>query len=957
MSDIIDEIEIKDEEAATEPVETEEKKLPVEDDTPAVSTEDDASVEEFSEEGDSGSGGIFSKLLKNRQARMDAVGEDDDYDIFDLQEIMDISVDDEVFGESAEISELMESQPDEEASPKAEKAEKKHSFFSKLRKDKGDKKTSEEPSTTVKIQEELQSSEDEEAEVEIEDDYVNPLDEMENFDKETMSALDSINEMLNNAGIERIDGSALDIEDKSAEGIERDIEEKFDEQLDLSGGKTKLAEGKTKLAEGKTKLAKESEVKEKSEDQSDSGEFEDVPSESDEKLPDQILMEDYDAENIEPQIVNELDEEEKLRTKRKGLVEKFHLNAKIDGDVKYVEEKTEGTADVVEDVELQDGEDVFDAVERTAGEKVSLLDALKRRIEKKEYEEHLLTINEVAEQLVKDKKKNFVALVIESVIGVALLVFAIIGATFTEGESSGVLFDHGGRIFVLINLILYAAAVVVARDSFKKAIDRVKGGIIDSRAVWLCLNVVVVFQMLLAICAGLNENGGFVVYALVGLASILGEVFSAKINIESLTQSLAVLRKNELSSIQPIVKKEESAVLGYDLADGGDPTIYYSAPIKLPENIAYLSENTSKEQKVSRLSILIPAAAGLVLAVVICILNRSAMPLVTVWPCMMCLCLPIFRPLVLSLFKAEANKGSIVNGVSVLSYDDCDEVSRANAVVLDAGELLGVNVSDFRKYKGAKMTKTDAAIYTAAVLKESGSMLSSCFDSFVSSSGIDLPETENFEIEENLGFSAWVDGARVTVGTRSCMVWHSIPVPTEEQESAYADGAYVIYTCVEDRIVSTFKATYLPRRNAKNQINALRKSGIVVMLNCAEPSLKEEDVCDLLHCSAAMIKIISSNGRNVIKSNREHLSQPENNGVFSTKKKHNILLAVAEAYNLSQRRNMSKNVSFVFLSLLVAVYFICGILRFTSAFSPITVVLFSAAAAAISFVLGKLADR
>ena len=106
-----------------------------------------------------------------------------------------------------------------------------------------------------------------------------------------------------------------------------------------------------------------------------------------------------------------------------------------------------------------------------------------------------------------------------------------------------------------------------------------------------------------------------------------------------------------------------------------------------------------------------------------------------------------------------------------------------------------------------------------------------------------------------------------------------------------------------------------------------------------------------------MIKIISSNGRNVIKSNREHLNQPENNGVFSTKKKHNILLAVAEAYNLSQRRNMSKNVSFVFLALLVAVYFICGILRFTSAFSPITVVLFSAAAAAISFVLGKLADR
>ena len=906
----------------------EEAEIPIEDgDSNASASEND---------GEESSGGLFSKLLKNRQARMDAVGSDDDYDIFDLQELMDISPDDEVFGEEKkeEAHAEIEETPIAEDEAPEEKSDKKHSFFSKFKRSKGEKDGSiendseegEESENDPAPAEEPEEIPEEEA---PEEEYVNPLDEMESFDKETERALSSINEMLSSSGMSEIDSEALNLD--SAERIEREIEEKFDEEAPAG------EEEKTKLAPNTVR--------------------EETPEEPEEASA-QLQIEDYDAESVEPLIVNEREEEEKLQSKRKTLVEKFKLTAKIgEEDPKYVEEKTEGTADIVEDVEMREGEGVFDAVERTAKEKPSFIEALKQRIEKKNEEENLVSITEVVNQLSKDKKRNFISIIAEAVIGAALLVFAIIGSTFDEGESVGGLFAAGGRIFVTINILLYAVGCVFALPSFKKAIERIRRGTIDSRAVWLCLNTVVFVQMIVALCTGLNGNSGFVLYAFAGAVSIIGELVSTKINLDSLSQTLSVLKKNELESIQPIERKEESAVLGYDLAENGDPSIYYSVPVKVPENIAYLSENTSKEQKESIISMLVPAAFGLVLTVVVCILRMSAMPLVTVFPCMICLALPIFRPLVLSIFKAEANKGSIVNGVSVLSYDDCDEVASANAVVIDANELMGANVSDFRRFSGAKMSKTDAAIYTAAVLKASSSMLSSCFDSFIENSGIDLPAAEDFEEEQDLCFTAWVEGVKVIVGTRRCIEYRSIPCPTEEQEKEYCGDSYVMYTCVEGRIVSTFKVTYLPRRTARKQIDALRKSGIVVMLNCDEPSLNEEAVSELLHCSAAMIKIISSNGRQVIKSNRERLTNPENNGIFSTKKKRSILLAVAEAYKLSQHRTMSKNVGVVLMALLVAVYFICGVLRFVIAFNPITVVLFSAIASAISFGIGKLADR
>ena len=919
----------------------------IEFDPDAPLVEEETEVEAKTEEKEDSSGGIFSTLLKNRRARMEAVGEDDDYDIFDLQEMMDISDEDFLLDEPespAEDASADEASSDADGEEEPHES-RKHSLFSRLKKNRAEEEEKPEAEEEVEIEEiridepqieEPVEDEAEEEEEEEEDDYVSPLVELESFENETRSAIDDLNKLLASAGIDTIEGAS---KEESPKTVEEEIAEKFDIEIEDRAGMTK-----------KVTLPEEKKADEPETEKEESDEIEEEESE-------QMTIDGFDDDDIEPDLVDEEYEQEKLSRKRRKLIESFHLFSREDAETEPDDIPVEGTADIVEDVELQDGEGVFEAVERTASEKRSFIGAVMSRLEKKAEEERLYTLTEIKKQILKDRKKIGTKFIIELVIAAALVVFAVIGASYAPEESTASIFAGSGRIFVLINLIIYATSVAVSFDMFKAAVDRVRSGIIDSRAVFLCLNIIVLLQMLVALASGLNGNSGFVVYALVGTASIIAELFSKKVNCESLSKSLVVLTKSELAGIQPVENKSESGALGYDLAPDGEPSIYFSTAVKVPENIAYLSENTSKEQGLAKFSILFPFFFGIVLAVVLCIIHRSAMPLVTVVPCCFALCLPVLRPLILSFFKSEANKGSIVNGVSVLSYDDCDEVSRANAVVLDISDLFGANVSEFKKAGTSKMAKSDAVVYTASVLKKSESILSDCFDGFIDSLGIELPDAEDFKYEEGLGFSAWVNGLMVLVGNRRCVENHSIPCPTEEEEKAYCPDGNVLYTCVGDRIVSTFVARYLPRRNAKKQMSALAGTGIVVMLRSFEPSFGDDDVASVLHCPPAMVKIISSAGNDIISKCRENADKYDRNSIFSARKKRNILLAVSEAFYLSSRRVVSKRLSTVVAVLLPLIYALFAVFKATVAFSPITVLLVIAAAAAATYFISKATHR
>ena len=84
----------------------------------------------------------------------------------------------------------------------------------------------------------------------------------------------------------------------------------------------------------------------------------------------------------------------------------------------------------------------------------------------------------------------------------------------------------------------------------------------------------------------------------------------------------------------------------------------------------------------------------------------------------------------------------------------------------------------------SRMALSDAVVYAAATLKNTGSLIENAFDDFLSESEISLPEAEDVTYEDRLGYSSWVAGRRVLVGNRqgNAVVFDAAEFPPFSQQ-------------------------------------------------------------------------------------------------------------------------------------------------------------------------------
>ncbi|MCM1364548.1 MAG: hypothetical protein NC122_05675 [Faecalibacterium sp.] len=675
----------------------------------------------------------------------------------------------------------------------------------------------------------------------------------------------------------------------------------------------------------------------------------------------QILLDGYADEEGPAKIPEEVVEVE-LKKTRRNLIDNFRVLAKSGSDKAILEPEPTGEAksSITDSLETSKGEDIFKAVDK-AGKKKKASEFFKRGAktikaasQKAKKKEQMISATALSKEFKARRKKRELQSRILCALAAVSLILSFLASSYNPGGALDFLFGNGARIYTLISLLMLIGGAVVSLDMFKRAIETIGSFKSDSNVLTILLCVFVAVHHIAMLVTGMYPDTGMVLYSAYALFVLAVQAFSEEYMLSGAIKTISFMAKGgKLTGVQQIDNKADAAALGHGISDNGEPKLYFGADVDMPSNFEQMIYSSRVDEKFYSYSGTIVLAASFIYAIVLSITTKSASVFTGALIGSICLCMPVMRSIVISILSKKVNNSLKSSAAVIAGIDECENIGRANAVVFDTEDIFVGKISKFRKVPGSRMAMTDAIVYAASTLKQTKSVIADEFDEFLKEAEIKLPDAEDVVYEERLGYSSWVAGRKVLVGNREMLVQHSVEVPTPEEEKAYSKGKSVMYVVVEGIIAATFIVTYAVRTEVRRSIINFNKTGLILMLKTGEPCLDEMAVATRLGADAAAIKIISTNGSEIITQYRNNQSMRKDSGLVCIKKQRNLLPLVTAAHGMFSAERLATVINIVGIVFNFILMTACAALKVSTGFSVLTIIFLQAAWSVGAFFLGK----
>lgn len=628
-----------------------------------------------------------------------------------------------------------------------------------------------------------------------------------------------------------------------------------------------------------------------------------------------LLVSDSDKQEYMPYNEDTYLENATKRSKNSSQSKKFMQNFRVlskkDEDQTLLEASPIGKAkgSVADNVRPEEGEDIFEAVERAESKKKkgvfnakgkSAGKMLDKAYQKKK-EEVLMKAKELAAILSKQMKRQKIQLIALGIIAAISAVFCILPLLYTPQGPLEAIFKDGGKLYIIINTALLAIAAAAGYDRLIDAFRTLKGFRVDSNTgIFFTFVLVLVHNIVLGVLGKAQEGNVkiYVVYfALSLLAAVISENLKAKMSLANLR---VAVKSGEIDSVHVVENKLDSSVLSKGLKKKGPDKVLYCAPA---DTIKGLNGNMGKrtgEDKFYNFLHLTVLAASLITGIVIMVRSKDASMFVTAIVACLCLCGPIMCELARTVLLYIKNRQLNSCRAAVTSYDGLKTVEKATSVAMDASDIFAVTVKKFRAVKGSRHSTHDCAVLAAATLKESGSLLWSQFRTFEDTIEGELPEAEELTYEFRKGFICSCAGRHVMVGNRKMLLSHEIEAPTKEEEKKYAGNKNAMYVVIDGVLSATFLVSYSVIPSLKKAAVDFNKTGLVLMLTSREPCLSENIASLKLGSDISSVKILADDASELMQEYRLNRSMRQENSLICSRRKKSIFMLVVSAKRLCE---------------------------------------------------------
>ncbi|MEG1426354.1 MAG: hypothetical protein RSC76_01560 [Oscillospiraceae bacterium] len=257
------------------------------------------------------------------------------------------------------------------------------------------------------------------------------------------------------------------------------------------------------------------------------------------------------------------------------------------------------------------------------------------------------------------------------------------------------------------------------------------------------------------------------------------------------------------------------------------------------------------------------APIGLILSLVLCLVSlfvtKDIYTAITAFAASSCICVAVSNMLAINLPISKLCKRARRAGAMLTGYDAVDELSKTNAVMMDASDLFPTGTVVLDGVKTFGTANPDSVMLMATALcKGVGGTLTDVFEQVTEENEGELPKVGNMVLEEEYGVSGSVQGHRVLVGNRTLLMNHHIDPPEREDVVKYtAGGKKVVFIAVDDRLEAMLLLTYKADRRKKIELQRMEANGISLILRSADANITGNMVGKLFEISPSSVSILT----------------------------------------------------------------------------------------------------
>ena len=582
----------------------------------------------------------------------------------------------------------------------------------------------------------------------------------------------------------------------------------------------------------------------------------------------------------------------------KKFMQNFRVLSKKTNDRTILEAAPtgEGKGNVADRIKLEEGEDLFEAVERAESlkkkgvfhAKGKSADRILDKANKKKKEEVLMKAKELSAVLQKKLSMQKIQLIALGVIGFIMIVFSFLPLLYTAEESPlQILFKDGAKIYGVINIVLLLLTAGVGYDRLVSCVKSVRNVTFDSNTGLLVLFVAAFVHQIVLIIKGQTAFYDINLYNIYVLFTVMTAILSESIKAKTALMNISVVVKSgPLDSIHVVENKADSEVLLKGVTNKGRALYCAQADaIKGLNGNLGVRPGENKFYTFLHIGVLV---ASLAAGTVIMVRSRNVSLFVTAIVACICLCGPALCEFARTVLLYRENRKLAAMNAAVTAFDGIRIMEKSSSVAMDASDVFTAKVSKFKAVRMSRMSVTNSATLTASLLRDTGSLIGECFDGYEETIDGDLPMAEEVEYDPKRGYKGLVAGRRVIVGNRSMLISNEIEAPTKQEERAYAGNKCCMYVAVDGELTATFLVSYDIIPSLRKSVASFARSGLVLMLTSKEPGLSEKLVSLKLGTDISSVKILDSDASALMDEYRLNRSMRNTNCLVCSKYKKSI---------------------------------------------------------------------
>lgn len=667
----------------------------------------------------------------------------------------------------------------------------------------------------------------------------------------------------------------------------------------------------------------------------------------------QIVLDGFN-ERDEVEIVNEAEEEAKLRKIRKDKASKFKLFPNIeidDGDAyseapeqeseeDYSDEKTKAV--VLPEAEArQDGE----AEEYEAEEEAPVREKRKKSNPQtpsiaREFfgpKDAKAVYDIYIKELSYGKRK-----IIVCTLALALLLICAAMTSFTGNFS---LFSDSPFVYSAANIIVLIAVGAVNYKPIADCVEQMKNKRFNRNTALTASLLAGILQCAVSLGFGDLVLSGTHLYASVALFPVLlidiGDYIKTKNDIENF-----ILINREQKNAHAVKKIDDEAV-AFEVGRGlmiKDPDIRYDAKVSFPYKFVEMSQKIDPTADMFNITVPAAFAAAVIVGIISAVINRNAFVGVTSFTGVFLMAMPAASAVACAAALKTVNKKLNAENGMISGYEAVEDALDANAAVLDAKDIFsGGDAKIFGLKLFNSMRIDEAILYTAAVVIQSGGALTDVFDSIILSKREMLPNVESLAYEERLGCSGWIYNYRVLVGNRDLLVKHNVEVQSKEEESVFTrSGRQVVYLAVEGKVAAMFVVGYSADGQTAVYMRELERAGVSILVRTTDSNISEELVEQYFGLPRNFIKVISPVSGLMYREMSEKYAINEPCRILHNGTVNSFLRAFTSALKLHERRRMINILQYIGVGISVVLMAMFSFLSGLSQAGAVQILLFEA---------------